>query len=83
MPLPDIPSIEVIKNRIVSDVAGKINQTVPELPLTFVKVLASAIAAFVFLLYQSILWVYKQIFPESADFFNQGIMVVMKLQKQI
>ena len=67
MPIPDIPSIEVIKNRITSDVEGKINQVVPALPLALVKVLASAIAGIIFLLYQAILWVYKQIFPASAD----------------
>lgn len=70
MAIPTIPSIEEIKERIVSDIAGKINQKVPELPLSFVKVLASALAGMFFLLYQAILWVYKQIFPASADFEN-------------
>ncbi len=70
MALPDIPSIEEIKNRIISDIAGKINQTIPLLPIAFVRVLASALASAEFLIYQAILWVYKQIFPESADFFN-------------
>jgi len=67
MALPIIPSVEQIKDRIISDVEGKINQTIPALPLSLVKVMAAAIAATVFLLYQSILWVYKQIFPNSAD----------------
>ena len=70
MALPDIPSIEEIKNRIISDVSGKINQTVPSLPIAFVRVLATALAGIDFLIYQAILWVYKQIFPESADYFN-------------
>lgn len=70
MAIPQIPSIEEIKNRIVSDIETAIGQTVPFLPLAFVKVLASAIAGTIFLLYQAILWVYKQIFPASADFFN-------------
>lgn len=70
MALPDIPSIEEIKNRIVSDIEGKINQTIPLLPIALVRVLASSIAGIIYLLYQAILWVYKQIFPESADFFN-------------
>lgn len=67
MPIPEIPSIEEIKNRIISDVEGKVNQTIPFLPLSFVKVLASALSGIIFLVYQAILWVYKQIFPESAD----------------
>jgi uncharacterized phage protein gp47/JayE len=67
MAIPEIPSIAEIKARIISDIQGKINQTVPGLPLAFVEVLAGAIAGLFFLLYQAILWVYKQIFPESAD----------------
>lgn len=67
MPLPAIPSIEEIKNRIISDVEGKINQFIPILPLAFTRVVASAIAGIIYLLYQAILWVYKQIFPASAD----------------
>jgi len=67
MALPTIPSIEVIKNRIVSDIEAKVNQFTPALPLAFNKVIASAIAGLIFLLYQAIVWVYKQIFPASAD----------------
>lgn len=67
MPLPAIPTIEEIKNRIISDVEGKINQFIPILPLAFTRVVASAIAGIIYLLYQAILWVYKQIFPSSAD----------------
>ena len=70
MSIPTIPSIETIKNRIVSDVETAINQTVPGLPIAFNKVLASAIAGIAYLLYQAILWVYKQIFPSSADYDN-------------
>jgi|GEM_PF-2845823 len=70
MAIPSIPSIEVIKNRIVSDIESSIGQTVPFLPLAFLKIVASASAGTMFLLYQSIVWCYKQIFPESADYFN-------------
>lgn len=65
-----IPSIEEIKNRIIYDVEGSINETIPALPLSFVKVLAAALSGLIYLLYQAILWVYKQIFPASADYFN-------------
>lgn len=70
MAIPAIPSITQIKIRIQSDIETAINQTVPALPLSFVKVLASALSGMVYLLYQAILWVYKQIFPASADYFN-------------
>jgi len=90
MSIPSIPTIEQIKDRIISDVEGKINQTIPALPLSFVKVLASALSGMVYLLYQAILWVYGQIFPESADFFNLvllgkivGVEVVLAVQAVI
>lgn len=67
MALPVIPSVQQIKDRIVSDVETKINQTIPALPLALVKVMAAALAATFFLSYQAIIWVYKQIFPSSAD----------------
>ena len=70
MAIPQIPSIETIKTRIQSDIETSINQTIPALPLSFVKVLSSALAGPVFLLYQAINWVYKQIFPESSDYDN-------------
>jgi uncharacterized phage protein gp47/JayE len=70
MAIPQIPTIEQIKDRIVSDIEIKLNQTIPLLPLAFIKVLASAIAGMMFLLYQAILWVYKQIFPATADYSN-------------
>ncbi len=70
MSIPAIPSITEIKNRIISDIEIKVNQTVPILPLAFTKVLASAIAGFIYLNYQATLWVYKQIFPASSDYFN-------------
>jgi uncharacterized phage protein gp47/JayE len=70
MAIPTIPSITEIKTRIQSDIETAINQTIPALPLSFVKVLSSSIAGVVYLLYQAILWVYKQIFPASADYVN-------------
>lgn len=68
MAIPTIPTIEEIKARVITDITGKINQGVPVLPLSFVKVLASSIAGLSFLKYQAILWVYKQIFPQSAEY---------------
>ena len=70
MALPQIASIQEIKDRIFTDITGKINQGVPSLPLSFVKVLSAALSAMMFLLYQATLWVYKQIFPATADYEN-------------
>ena len=69
MAIPTIPTIAEIKARIVSDLESKLNQTTPDLLKAFNKVLAGAIAGFILLLYQAILWTYRQIFPETADIF--------------
>lgn len=65
--LPTIPTAKEIKDRIVSDLDSKLNQTTPLLPKAFNRVLAGAIAGVILLLYQAILWVYRSIFPETAD----------------
>jgi uncharacterized phage protein gp47/JayE len=67
MAIPTIPTITEIKNRIIADIESEINQTTPSLPKSFNRVLAGAIAGVVMLLYQAITWVYKQIFPDTAD----------------
>ena len=67
MAIPTIPTISEIKDRIVADIENKIGQTVPLLPKAFVRVLAGALAGVIVLLYQAILWVYRQIFPQTAD----------------
>ena len=67
MALTDIPSIKTIKERIVSDVETKINQTVPANLLSFVRVFAGSMAVIFHLLYQTIAWVYKQIFPQTQS----------------
>lgn len=68
MPMPTIPSVSEIRARIISDIEGEIGQTTPFLPKAFNKVIAGALAGIVILLYQAILWVYNQIFPETADY---------------
>lgn len=68
MALPQIPTATEIYDRIVTDITGKINQGTPSLPLSFVFVLAKAISGPIYLLYFAILWVYKQIFPQTADY---------------
>jgi len=65
--IPTIPTIQEIKDRIVADLENKLNQTTPALPKAFNNVLAGALAGLFILLYQAILWVYRQIFPQTAD----------------
>jgi uncharacterized phage protein gp47/JayE len=67
MALTDIPSIKTIKERIISDIEGKINQNVPANDLSFIKVFAGATAVVIHMLYQAIAWVYKQIFTSTQD----------------
>lgn len=67
MSIPQIPTLAEIKNRIVADLDSKLNQTTPALPKAFNKVLAGALAGLILLLYQAILWTYRQIFPSTAD----------------
>lgn len=69
MSIPTIPTLTEIKERIVSDLNTKLNQTTPALPKAFNNVLAGAIAGFILLLYQAILFTYRQIFPQTADIF--------------
>ncbi len=67
MSIPTIPTAVEIKARIIADIDNKISQSTPALFKAFNRVLAGAIAGFILLLYQSILWVYRQIFVDTAD----------------
>lgn len=67
MSIPTIPTTEEIKNRIVSDLENKLNQDTPLLAKAFNRVLAGALSGIIILLYQAILWTYRQIFPSTAD----------------
>jgi phage-related baseplate assembly protein len=67
VPLPTIPTAKEIRDRIVSDLETSLNQTTPLLPKAFNRVLAGAIAGLILLLYQAILFVYRSIFPDTAD----------------
>lgn len=67
MAIPTIPTIAEIRDRIITDLNDKLNQTTPWLPKAFNRVLAGALAGVIVLLYQAILWTYRQIFPSTAD----------------
>lgn len=74
MALPQIPTTTEIYNRVLLDITGKINQGVPSLPLAFVRLLSKAIAGVSYLKLKSILWVYKQIFPSTAEYSTLKLM---------
>lgn len=66
MPI-SIPTTEETKDNIITNVESKINQTIPLLPVSFIRTFASALAGIFTLVYKSILWKTRQIFPQSAD----------------
>ena len=74
MSIPILPTVTEIKNRIVADLENKLNQTTPLLNKAFNRVLAGAIAGVIILLYQMILWTYRQIFPTTADIASLRLM---------
>lgn len=67
MAMPTMPTVDEIQARIVSDIETAIGQTTPFLPKSWNRVVAKAIALIDILLYRSIMWVYAQIFPDTAD----------------
>lgn len=77
MPMPTIPSAATIRSRIISDLEGALGQITPFLPKSWNKAIAGAITGVVILLYNATLWVYKQIFPETADY--QSLVLLGKL----
>jgi len=67
MSIPTIPTAAEIKARIISDLETALSQTTPAFPKSWNRAIAGALAGFILLLYQVILWVYRQAFPETAD----------------
>jgi uncharacterized phage protein gp47/JayE len=62
-----IPTVAQIRDQIISDIESKIGQTIPALPKAFFRVLATALAGVLSLLYRFGGWAYRQIFPQTAD----------------
>lgn len=77
MAMPTIPTAAEIKARIVADIETAIGQTSPSLPKSWNGVVAGSVAGVIVLLYQATLWVYRQIFPETADY--QALILLGKL----
>lgn len=67
MSFPTIPTATEIKDRIISDIETALNQTTPAMPKAFNRVLAGALAGVIVLLYQTVYYTYKAIFPSTAD----------------
>jgi len=62
-----IPTIAQIKAQIITDIETQIGTTIPILPKAFIRVLATALAGVISVLYRFAQWVYRQIFTSSAD----------------
>lgn len=62
-----IPTVSQIRDQIITDIEGKLGQTIPALPKAFFRVLATALAGVMALLYRFGAWIYAQIFPQTAD----------------
>jgi uncharacterized phage protein gp47/JayE len=62
-----IPSITAIRDQILSDISARIGASVPILPKAAWRVLATALAGVLALLYRMTGWGYRQIFPQTAD----------------
>jgi uncharacterized phage protein gp47/JayE len=61
------PTTAAIKAQIIADIEGAIGQTIPILPVAFVRVLAGALAGVTSIQDRYIAWNYRQIFPGTAD----------------
>ena len=68
MAMPTIPAIAEMRSRIIADIESELSQTTPALFKAWNRVIAGAVAGVIILLYQAALWVYRQIFPETADY---------------
>ena len=75
--MPTIPTSAEIRARIIADIETAIGQTSPSLPKSWNGVVAGSVAGVIVLLYQATLWVYRQIFPETADY--QALILLGKL----
>jgi uncharacterized phage protein gp47/JayE len=62
----NIPKISTIRDQIITDIEARIGQTIPAMPKAFFRVLATALAGVLSLLYRFSAWVYDQIFAQTA-----------------
>lgn len=62
-----IPKVSELRDQIIADIEGKIGQTIPAMPKAFFRVIATALAGALALLYRFGVWLYDQILPQTAD----------------
>ena len=62
-----IPTVSALRDQIIADIEGKLGTTVPLLTKAAFRVLATAYAGALALLYRVARWVYAQIFPQTAE----------------
>ncbi len=65
---PPIPTTDELKTAIVASISASINQTIPALPKTFVRVLATALSAVLVVLYKYSSFIFLQIFVATASY---------------
>lgn len=61
------PTIDEIRDSIVSQIEASIGQTVPLLPKAFIRVLAKVLAAAILVLYKYGGFIFLQIFVSTAS----------------
>jgi uncharacterized phage protein gp47/JayE len=61
------PTIAQSNDQIITDIEGAIGQTVPILPVAFVRALAKALAGVLSPIYRLINWLFKQLSPVTCD----------------
>lgn len=67
MAIPQIPTTKEIQDKIISNIEQNINQEVPLLPKSFIRVFATAMSGVITLLYKFGEWIYKQNFTITQD----------------
>ena len=63
-----IPTTSELRDNIVANIEASISQTVPLLPKSFIRVLATVLAAVLVVLYKYGGFIFQQIFVETASF---------------
>ena len=65
---PPIPTTDALRDDLVAAISASINQTIPILPKTFVRVLAAVLAAVLVVLYKFASFIFLQMFVATASF---------------
>jgi len=66
--MANIPTIQEIKNQIISDIEAATSKTAPLLPVSVWGVISTTLAGALYLIYKYIDWTRRQIFVSTADY---------------